>query len=115
VPSEIKLDIGVIGKIGKCGTEMCSLILNDQQKNDLIELGEFPGTFCYELLYRTTRDGSKASDSPRLCDNHSVTLVVIKSQNNYIFGGYTSRVCYLKRGLTLCHYSFPISHRTAPY
>jgi hypothetical protein len=91
VPSDIKLDIGIIGKIGRCGIEMDSLILDDHQTKDLIKLCEFPDTFSYELLYRATRDGFKASDFHRLCDDHSGTFIVIKSQNNYIFGGYTSQ------------------------
>ena len=42
------------------------------------------------LLYRGSRDGFKASDFHRLCDNKGETLVIIKSTDNYIFGGYTS-------------------------
>jgi hypothetical protein len=81
----------MVGKIGRRGIQMDSLILDDYQIDDLIELCEFPKTFSFKLLYRATRDGFKASDFHRLCDDHSGTLVVIKSQNNYIFGGYTSQ------------------------
>ena len=42
------------------------------------------------LLYRGSRDGFKSSDFHRLCDNQGETLVIIKSTDNYIFGGYTS-------------------------
>ena len=42
------------------------------------------------LLYRGSRDGFKSSDFHKLCDNQGETLVIIKSTDNYIFGGYTS-------------------------
>ena len=56
-----------------------------------------PNCLCNEknldsirLLYRGSRDGFKAEDFHRLCDKKGETLVIIKSTNNYIFGGYTS-------------------------
>ena len=42
----------------------------------------------YNLIYRGTRDGDRASDFHNKCDPYSKTLCVIKSQNA-IFGGYT--------------------------
>ena len=42
------------------------------------------------LIYRGSRDGFKSSIFHELCDNQGETLVIIKSNNNYIFGGYTS-------------------------
>jgi hypothetical protein len=43
-----------------------------------------------ELLYKGTRDGFKASKFHELCDNKGSTLTLIKSDQNKIFGGYTS-------------------------
>lgn len=43
----------------------------------------------YKLLYRTSKDGDKASDFHRLCDNIGPTLTIGKTPGNYIFGGFT--------------------------
>ena len=43
----------------------------------------------YKLLYRSSKDGDKASDFHRLCDNIGPTLTIGKTPGNYIFGGFT--------------------------
>ena len=43
----------------------------------------------YKLLYRASKDGDKASDFHRLCDNIGPTLTIGKTPANYIFGGFT--------------------------
>jgi len=45
----------------------------------------------WNLLYRASVDGFGASDFHRKCDNHPNTLTIIKTTNNYIFGGFTSQ------------------------
>jgi hypothetical protein len=45
----------------------------------------------FHLLYRGSRDGFKASEFHRLCDNQGATFTVLKSANGYIFGGFVSR------------------------
>ena len=42
------------------------------------------------LLWRATRDGFKAKDFHRLCNDKPNTLLIIKSTTGYIFGGYAS-------------------------
>jgi serine/threonine protein kinase len=42
-----------------------------------------------KLLYRGSRDGFKAVDFHEKCNNKGETLVIIKSNEDYIFGGYT--------------------------
>ena len=42
-----------------------------------------------KLLYRGSRDDFKARTFHEKCDNKGETLVIIKSDQNYIFGGYT--------------------------
>ena len=42
-----------------------------------------------KLLYRGSRDDFKARTFHEKCDNKGETLVLIKSDQNYIFGGYT--------------------------
>jgi hypothetical protein len=41
------------------------------------------------LLYRGTRDGFGASDFHRLCDNKGATVVLVRSSEGWVFGGYT--------------------------
>jgi hypothetical protein len=43
----------------------------------------------WDLLYRATRDGFKASDFHDKCDGKSDTLVIIKAESGNVFGGYT--------------------------
>ena len=42
-----------------------------------------------KLLYRGTRDGFEAKTFHEKCDNKGETLTIIKSTDNFIFGGYT--------------------------
>ena len=42
------------------------------------------------LLYRATRDGFSAKAFHQKCDNYHNTLTIIKTNGNYVFGGYTS-------------------------
>jgi hypothetical protein len=42
------------------------------------------------LLYRATRDGFNASSFHRKCDSVSKTITIIKTDSNYVFGGFTS-------------------------
>ena len=41
------------------------------------------------LLYRGTRDGDRTKTCHELCDNKQNVLIIMKSDNNYIFGGYS--------------------------
>jgi hypothetical protein len=42
------------------------------------------------LIYKASRDGFDANAFHTRCDNKGPTLTVIQSNNNYLFGGYTS-------------------------
>ena len=42
-----------------------------------------------ELLYRKSRDGDSFNTFHKLCDNQKPTLVLVKSTEGLIFGGYT--------------------------
>jgi len=41
------------------------------------------------LLYRATRDGDNAINFDNLCNNKLNILIIIKTYDNYIFGGYS--------------------------
>jgi hypothetical protein len=49
----------------------------------------FESTQNFDLLYRGSLHGFKASDFHKKCDNIPKTLTIIKSTNGNIFGGYT--------------------------
>ena len=42
-----------------------------------------------KLLYRKTKDGSSYEKFHKLCDKQGATIVLIKSTEDLIFGGYT--------------------------
>ncbi len=42
------------------------------------------------LLYRATRDGFEASAFHAKCDGKANTVTIIKTNGNYVFGGYTA-------------------------
>jgi hypothetical protein len=43
----------------------------------------------FRLLYRGSRDGFRGLDFHKACDNHSRTIVLIRSENGFIFWGYS--------------------------
>jgi len=72
--------------------EKSTIILSGKdQINDLISLCEFPAYQKWKLIYRATQDGFEASQFHSKCDDKLNTLVVIKSENGNVFGGYTEQ------------------------
>ena len=56
-----------------------------------MRLNEFYGNINqkWELIYKATRDGSRAADFHRCSDNEGPTMTIIQSQTgDYLFGGY---------------------------
>jgi len=69
-----------------------SSILPEFEKiKDLMILCEFPVDQKWNLIYRASQDGFEASNFHSKCDNKQNTLVVIKSENGNVFGGYTEQ------------------------
>lgn len=66
-----------------------STILYPQQRSLLDLCGFSSGNF--KLIYRGSRDGFGSNVFHSLCDQKPQTLVLIRSTNNYIFGGYTEQ------------------------
>lgn len=58
-----------------------------QKLNELLKNKNFNNK-QWSLLYRSSRDGCKASDFHSLCDNKPRTLTIIKAISGNIFGGY---------------------------
>jgi len=83
-PIEITLEIGV-EKPFNGGT----LLSEEHQK----KLNEFYGNRDQKwvLIYKATRDGFRAVDFHRCCDNQGPTMTIIQSKSGgYLFGGYSS-------------------------
>ena len=45
----------------------------------------------YKLIYSATKHGDKAKDFHLKCDYIGPNLIIIKTKNNFIFGGVTSK------------------------
>lgn len=54
-----------------------------------ILMSKFKINVKWKLLYRASVDGYTAYDFHSKCDTHSNTLTMIKTTDNYVFGGYT--------------------------
>lgn len=81
-PNKLKLPISILGSIDMS-------ILSNTQMKELMRLCHFPVETEWRLLYRASRDGFGAIDFHRKCDGYRNALVIIKSLNGNVFGGYT--------------------------
>ena len=68
-----------------------STIIGACLQNQLLKLCEFPVGQKWELKYRASRDGFKASDFHSHCDGIANTLTIIKAKSGNIFGGFTEQ------------------------
>jgi len=66
-----------------------STILTSEQSVKLVNLTDFSLNSSWSLIYQASRDGFNSSVFHSKCDGNTGTLVVIKSSNSNIFGGYT--------------------------
>jgi hypothetical protein len=48
-----------------------------------------PKQYEIQLIYRGSEDGFGAADYHKKCDNKGPVLIIIKSGNKNIFGGFT--------------------------
>jgi hypothetical protein len=68
-----------------------TLLSGRNQVKDLLSLCEFPIDQKWNLIYRASQDGFEAAKFHTNCDNKPNTLIVIKSTNANVFGGYTEQ------------------------
>ena len=54
-------------------------------------LREWIGDYQWKLFYRASEHGYSANQFHKRCDNKGPTLIIIKSTDGWIFGGYTTR------------------------
>ena len=61
--------------------------------NQILKIVEWLGTdkLDLELLYRGSENGFEAPLFHQKCDNKGSTLVLIKSENGNLFGGFTTK------------------------
>ena len=57
--------------------------------DELLKLCEFPEQIKLRLLYRASIDGFSARSFHSKCDGFQKTLVIVKSEDFSVFGGYT--------------------------
>ena len=67
-----------------------STILTNEQSLKLANLTDFSLNSSWSLIYQASRDGFSSSSFHSKCNGNTGTLVVIKSSNSNIFGGYTN-------------------------
>ena len=69
-----------------------SLIIENNQLyiNNLINWINLEETFKTRLLYRKSRDGDSYTTFHKLCDKQGATIVLFKSTEGFIIGGYTT-------------------------
>ena len=75
----------------KTGDFLNGTLLTTEQK---MKLNEFYGKReqNWTLIYKASRDGFDPNAFHTRCDNQGATMTVIRSTNNYLFGGYASTV-----------------------
>jgi hypothetical protein len=83
-----KLNKSILGETKVWKT---SGLFDFKQKNELMLLCEFPVDQKWDLIYKASKDGFQAVRFHSKCDDKANTLVVIKSKNGNIFGGYTEK------------------------
>ena len=66
------------------------IIGNNRESENIIKDWISPNkNISFNLIYRMTRDGTSLNDFHKLCDNKGSTLLLIETDKNYKFGGYT--------------------------
>ncbi len=83
-----KINKSILGISKMINNRMDSVILRGKT-SELMFLCEFQNTQKWNLIYRASQDGFEAANFHSKCDNKPNTLVIIKSENGNIFGGYT--------------------------
>ena len=79
--------------IGRCFYK--PLFMNMSKIIDIMEydkcLKEWCGDYEWKLIYRASEHGYTARSFHECCDDEGPTLIVIKSSEGWIFGGYTTQ------------------------
>jgi hypothetical protein len=87
IPSEFKFSREKFGELVNSTWLDSSLILNEEER---LSLSQMVKVSDGNLLYRASRDGFTASAFHSNCDGKANTVTIIKTNSNYVFGGYTT-------------------------
>jgi hypothetical protein len=68
-----------------------STILSEKHKQTLLQWQSLPSKKKWIMQYKGTRDGFMARIFHELCDNKGPTIVVCRTTEGYVFGGYNSQ------------------------
>lgn len=68
-----------------------SNILTQEQSVSLIQVLKPFANISFSLIYQASRDGFSLSDFHSKCDGVLNTLMVIKTTDSYVFGGFTTQ------------------------
>ena len=84
---------GIIDELKPCPFENSSILSTElrQTLTSLLKDTLTSASHNYALIYRASRDGWAAADFHSGCDHKGPTVTVVKSNGNYIFGGYTEQ------------------------
>jgi len=63
----------------------------DSQIKDVLSICEFSADQKWNLIYHASQDGFEGTNFHLKCDNKPNTLIIIKSENGNVFGGYTEQ------------------------
>ncbi len=92
-----KLVLGKIKELNTTRIHFFSVILTElEQFEDLMTLCEFSVDQKWQLIYRASKDGFNPSSFHAKCDDKPNLLVIIKSDNGNVFGGFTEQSWSLK-------------------
>lgn len=86
-PSSFKHDFLNVGEINFKNKLSTILKLNEVFK--LNRLCGWPQSREFKLIYRATRDGFSSTNFHHKCDSIPNTLMLVRSENGSVFGGYT--------------------------
>ena len=86
-----KINDAILGKLNKNKMIDSLIISNHSEQKQLLSLCEFSSNQKWNLIYRASQDGFEAFSFHTKCDNKLNTLIIIKSTNGNVFGGYTEQ------------------------
>ena len=84
-----KLNETILGRLKTYKMIDSLIISNHSEQKQLLSLCEFPIDQERKLIYRASQDGFEAISFHTKCDRKPNTLIIIKSTNGNVFGGYT--------------------------
>ncbi len=84
-----KINKSILGISKMINNRIMDSVILRGKTSELMFLCEFQNTQKWNLIYRASQDGFEAANFHSKCDNKPNTLVIIKSENGNIFGGYT--------------------------